>query len=149
MIVAVFDTNIFLQGILSEGGPADSCLRLVFDGSIYLVVTDAVLEEVEDVISRPSLVSKFSQLRTSRPRFMIEKIYSKAIVAENPTKIFSFQRDPTDEIFINLALANHADYLVSRDRDLLDLRDDSAFSSQFPDLKIVSPVGFLEIVRAT
>ena len=80
---------------------------------------------------------------------MIEKIYSKAIVAENPTKIFSFQRDPTDEIFINLALANHADYLVSRDRDLLDLRDDSAFSSQFPDLKIVSPVGFLEIVRAT
>ena len=80
---------------------------------------------------------------------MIEKIYSKAIIAENPKKIFTFQRDPTDEIFINLALANHADYLVSRDRDLLDLREDSEFSSQSPGLTIVTPVGFLEIVRAT
>ena len=149
MIFAVLDTNIFLQGILSEGGPADSWLKLVFDGSIYLIVTDAVLDEVEDVISRPSMVSKYSQLRTSRPRSMIEKIYSRAIIAENPKRIFTFQRDPTDEIFINLALANHADYLVSRDNDLMDLRSDSQFSSQFPVLTIVTPVGFLEIVRTT
>jgi len=32
--------------------------------------------------------------------------------------------------------------------DLLDLRSDAEFSSQFPNLKIVTPVGFLEMVRA-
>lgn len=149
MIFAVFDTDIFLQGILSEGGPADACLRLVFKGSIRLILTDAVLSEVENVVTRPVLVQKYTQLRSERPKQLIEKTYSKAIVVEYPKRIFVFERDPADEIFINLALQNNADYLVSRDRDLLDLRSDSAFSSQFPNLKIVTPVEFLKIVRAT
>ena len=42
----------------------------------------------------------------------------------------------------------HADYIVTRDNDLLDLMKDSDFVSQFPALNIVTPVGFLEIVRA-
>lgn len=148
MIFAVFDTNIFLQGILSEGGPADACLRLVFNGSIRLILTDAILSEVENVVTRPALVQKYSQLRSERPKQLIEKTYSKAIVVEYPKRTFVFERDPADEIFINLALENNADYLVSRDRDLLDLRSDSAFSSQFPNLKIVNPIEFLKIVRA-
>ncbi len=131
MIFAVFDTNVFLQGILSEGGPADDCLRLVFNRSIRLILTDAILSEVENVITRPTLVQKYAQLRTTRPKQLIEKIYSRAIVVEPPKRIFTFERDPTDEIFINLALENKADYLVSRDRDLRDLSSDPAFASQF------------------
>ncbi len=34
MIAAVFDTNIFLQAILSETGPANACLEELFAGRI-------------------------------------------------------------------------------------------------------------------
>ena len=146
MIDAVFDTNIFLQAILSEAGPADACLQLVFNKRVRLVTTAAILQELETVITRPSLIAKYSKLRTERPRQLIDKIYSKAIVIEQSRRIYKFERDRTDEIFINLALTWGADYLVSRDKDLLDLRLDSEFSSQFPELRIVTPVGFLKVV---
>lgn len=148
MIVAVFDTNIILQGILSEGGPADECLRFVFQGKVRLITTDAVLGEIEDVISRPKLVSKYPQLRTERPNQIIAKIRSEAAFVSQPPNIYRFERDPKDEIFINLAIAANAEYLVSRDNDLLDLRLDEEFTSSFPDLKIVSPFDFLQAVRA-
>lgn len=149
IIRAVFDTNIFLQAILSEGGPANACVKHVFAGSIRLIVTDSVLREINDVVTRPKLVSKYPILATERPRELIEKIISSALIVGDPWPIFKLGRDRNDEVFMNLAIENKANYLVTRDRDLLDLRDDSAFSSQFPNLKIVTPVGFLEIVRAT
>ena len=62
--------------------------------------------------------------------------------------MFQLARDKDDAKFVDLAVTTGASYIVTRDRDLLDLRSDSAFSSQFPDLQIVTPVGFMEIVRA-
>ena len=34
---------------------------------------------------------------------------------------FSYSRDPEDEAYINLAVCAETDYLVSRDKDLIDL----------------------------
>lgn len=36
-------------------------------------------------------------------------------------KWFEYPRDPQDEPFLNLAIEVEADYLISRDPDLLDL----------------------------
>ena len=148
MIVVVFDTNIILQAILSESGPADECLRFVFNGKVRMVTTDAVVGEIEDVISRPKLVSKYPQLRTDRPSQLIAKIRSEAGFISQPPNIYRFERDRKDEIFINLAIAVNADYLVSRDNDLLDLRLDEDFIASFPKLKIASPFEFLQTIRA-
>ncbi|MGH9948386.1 MAG: putative toxin-antitoxin system toxin component, PIN family [Pyrinomonadaceae bacterium] len=148
MIVAVFDTIVILQAILNEGGPADECVRIVFDGKVKLVVAEAVLAEVEDVVSRPKMKRKYPQLQTERRYKLIEKLRSVAAVVKEPSKIFSFERDRTDEIFLNLALGFNADFLVSRDQDLLDLRDDSEFTSKYPSLRIVNPFEFLQAVRA-
>ena len=51
-------------------------------------------------------------------------------------------RDP-DEPYLNLAVASGAAYLVTRDRDMLDLMKDAAFVAQYPDLKILSLVELL------
>jgi hypothetical protein len=53
-------------------------------------------------------------------------------------------RDPDDEPYLNLAVASGAAYLVTRDRDMLDLMKDAAFVAQYPDLKILSPVELLK-----
>lgn len=57
---------------------------------------------------------------------------------------FSLPRDPKDEKYVNLALAANAQLLVSRDNDLLDLMDDDAFRTTYPDLTILDPVAFLQ-----
>jgi predicted nucleic acid-binding protein len=52
-------------------------------------------------------------------------------------------RDPDDEPYRNLAIASGASFLVTRDKDLLDLMDDATFVSEYPSLEIVNPVELL------
>ena len=66
--------------------------------------------------------------------------------------IFSYSRDPKDEKYVNLAVEAEADYIVSRDNDLLALMTDYTeeckdFRRRFRGLKIVNPVDFLAIVE--
>jgi predicted nucleic acid-binding protein len=62
------------------------------------------------------------------------------------------ERDPKDEIIIDLAVETEADYIVSRDKDLLDLMinfsvEAKEFRQRFRPLKIVQPIEFLRIVQ--
>ena len=60
---------------------------------------------------------------------------------------FPYPRDPKDELYLNLAIAAGARYLVSWDNDLLDLMadnpDGTAFRGRFPGLMVLTPVAFL------
>ena len=65
---------------------------------------------------------------------------------------FSLPRDPKDEPYINLAIEMKADYLVSRDHDLLDLmkwdkEEGREFQKRFRFLKIVTRESFLAAVE--
>ena len=67
-------------------------------------------------------------------------------------KVFSLPRDVDDEIYINLAAECEADYVVTRDKDLIDLRtgysiESKMFRQKFRPLKIVQPLEFLQIVE--
>jgi predicted nucleic acid-binding protein len=67
-------------------------------------------------------------------------------------KWFEYPRDPNDEPFLNLSIEVEADYLISRDNDLLDLmkwekEDGREFQKRFRFLKIVSPEEFLRVME--
>jgi predicted nucleic acid-binding protein len=54
-----------------------------------------------------------------------------------------------DEPYIDLAASAHAEFLVSRDRDLLSLATNRSlvgkeFRQRFPRLRILNPVAFLQ-----
>lgn len=55
---AVYDTGIFLQATLSGRGPAAGALRLFEQGAVTLYVSDELLEELRDVLKRPSVRRK-------------------------------------------------------------------------------------------
>jgi predicted nucleic acid-binding protein len=62
-----------------------------------------------------------------------------------------FARDPKDEPYINLARTAQAQYLVSRDADLLDVptasdKDSRRIREDCPSLEIVDPVTFLALL---
>lgn len=52
------------------------------------------------------------------------------------SSVLKLSRDPKDDMFLNLAVDGHEDYLISGDPDLLVL-------NPFQNIKILRPIDFL------
>jgi putative PIN family toxin of toxin-antitoxin system len=144
---AVFDCMVFLQGAMRTAGPAAACFRLVDGGVVELCVSAELLAEVKDVLARPSLQRQYKTLAPANVAKFMAEVEGKAILIPNVPPIFSYARDPKDEPYVNLAAAAGARYLVTRDKDLLDLMDESTpegrdFRHRFPGLTILDPPAF-------
>jgi putative PIN family toxin of toxin-antitoxin system len=142
----VFDCMIFLQAAARRASPSGACLALAEQGLLELYVSPAILAEVQDVISRPRIRAKFPQLTDAVVAEFIARIEQIAVHVEEVGTAITLARDPKDEPYLNLAAECQAEYLVSRDRDLLDGAD--AIAIRLPRLRIVDPVTFLVELRA-
>ena len=145
----VSDCMVFLQGAARSAGPARACFEIVDQGLVTLCVSPEVLAEVRDVLSRPELVKRFPALSAEWVTAFVTSVADKALVVPDVPNAFVLPRDPKDEPYINLAVATQAEFLVSRDRDLLDLMTDAEFRRRFPALKIVDPETFLRTIRSS
>ena len=145
---AVYDCMIYLQAVTNEAGPAFACFGLVDASQVTLYVSAEVLAEVRDVLTRPVLQAKFPRLTEQRVELFLQNVKAKAVTATEISRSMSLSRDPDDEPYLNLAIAVGANYLVSRDKDLLDLMNDADFRRRFPDLAILDPVAFLRVIRS-
>lgn len=150
--VTVYDCGVFLQGLLSRSGPAVACLELIEQDRVRLVISEEVLAEIKDVLSRPGLRKTGSNLTDEKVENLIDMLLEKAEFVGHVPHHFSYPRDKNDEPYLNLAIETEAIFLVSRDNDLLDLMTpftDEAkdFRRRFRQIRIVDPVEFLEAVR--
>lgn len=144
----VFDCNVFLQALVNPDGPAGRCKQLVDRGEIELFVSEDVLAEVAEVLSRPRTREFAPALTLEVIEAFIADIRLKSICLRNVPEEYSFERDPKDEQYINLAIVAGAKFIVSRDNDLLDLmkpgiREAREFLRRYPMLKIVQPSDLL------
>ncbi len=149
MISAVFDTNIFIPAILSETGPGNACVGELFADRIVVFVHPEILAEIDDFLLRTRVREKYRHVRRFRTADLVRKIRKFGTWVPSVERIYELDRDPTDALFINLSIATNADFLVSRDKDLLYLSGDANFVANYPNLKIVDPYEFLVAVRAT
>jgi putative PIN family toxin of toxin-antitoxin system len=143
----VFDCHTLLQGLASPGGPAGRCVQLALEGKVGLFISPAAFEELRDVTSRPRVIAKLG-LAAERVQEFMEAVEIAATVLSGFPEVFTYQRDPDDAHYVNLALAADAKLIVSRDRDLLDLMDAGKpeaadFQRRFPGLRILEPVAYL------
>lgn len=143
---------IFLQGAARRDSPAGACLDLAEQGLIELCVSSEILAEVEDVLRRPRIRAKFPALTDDVVTAFAESILTFATLFDGVKREFALERDPKDEIYLNLACHAGAAYLVSRDNDLLHLTDSSdnvgqALRERYPHLRLVEPIVFLRTVR--
>ncbi len=143
MTRVVFDCVILLQAAGRPTGPAAECLQAVRDGRLELFVSPDILAEVRDVLTRPKTLRKFPALTPEAVGVFLGDVESHATMLPTVPKVFTLSRDPKDEPYIDLAAAILARYLVSRDKDLLDLMGDDVFRRQFPGLTVIDPVALL------
>lgn len=151
-LIVVFDCVVFLQGLIKESGPAVTCLERIEQGRFRLAVSPETMAELRDVLYRSSLRQSFPLLTNNKADQLIELLLLKGKLFRKVTRLFELPRDPDDEPYLNLAIESNARFLVTRDRDLLDLmrwdtKEGSDFQSLFPELKILDPVAFLKEIE--
>lgn len=115
----VFDTVGFVRGLIE---PHSRWGRILFDHSAAceLIVSPEIVLEILDVLRRPELVRLFASLPGQKPATIIAFLQAAEAVEPAITPLVS--RDPKDDKFLVAAHVAGADFLVSEDRDLLDLK---------------------------
>ncbi len=94
----VFDCNVFVQGIANRNSPARKALRLFFDGAISLFVSETILREVRDVLSRPEVRHQLPGIDDRIVSAVLTKLEAKAILITNVPEEYRYERDPDDEM---------------------------------------------------
>jgi putative PIN family toxin of toxin-antitoxin system len=150
--VVVFDTNVFLQALANTKGAAVRCLEYFEQGKIILAISRATFDEITEVLSRSHLRQKYPSLTDERITALFEQVVYHGIYLRQVRQHFTYPRDPDDEPYLNLAIEVDADYLVSRDNDLLDLMKwnqeaGREFQKRFRTLRIVTPEEFLRVME--
>lgn len=148
----VFDCNVFVQALISPTGPSAACVGAGLSQQITVYSTEYVLSEVRRVAARPKLVQRFGLTAEKTERFIAKLLSSITLVEEVP-HVFSYDRDPKDEHYIDLAIATDSELVVSRDKDLLarSVPSDPAgqnFMARFPNIAVTTPVDLLARLEA-
>ena len=128
---AVVDVNVLISGVLSAKGQPAEILRACRDGQFELVISEALLKELQRTLAYPKLRKHISRAKAAA---YINWVRDHGTFAEDPTSQPSVSsRDPDDDYLLALAIDRRA-YLVTGDRDLLVLVE---------DLPILTPEQFL------
>ncbi len=150
-IVTVFDCVVFVQAILSKTGPAARCIELVENRSVRLVMSEEILTEIKDTLEELRTTFHDAAITEEKIEHLIEMLIIHAEFVRSVERRFEYPRDPNDEPYLNLAIAAEADFIVSRDDDLLSLMtghspEAKEFRQRFRKIKIVDPIEFLDAV---
>jgi putative PIN family toxin of toxin-antitoxin system len=119
-MLVVIDTSTLISGVLWTGLP-HRLIELAEAGQITLCATEEMLVELREVLSRSKFATKIRDRFTSVEEIMQSIL---ALVALYPVLPSSglVQADPGDDMIVACALAAGAEYLISSDEHLLDLK---------------------------
>ena len=150
--LVIFDTVTLVQSTINPQGPARKCLAYFEQGKISIAVSRDTLAEVKDVLSRQYIRQRYEHITDEIVAALIELLSYRGIYLRQVRQHFTYPRDPKDEPQLNLAIEVQADYLISRDNDLLDLMnwnqaEGREFQKRFRWLRIVAPEEFLRMME--
>lgn len=139
MIRVVLDANQFVSALLKPNSNSGQILSLISKDKISLLASDEVIAEITAVLLYPKIIKRIGR-SPEYLKALMEKIWSVAIITEGKIKVDIINDDPSDNKYLTCAIEGKADFIISGDRHLKDIRS-------FKGIKIVDPASFLEIIR--
>jgi uncharacterized protein len=136
---AVVDTNLFISGLFAKDSLSAQLENLWVDQQFELVTSLEIIKEVSRVLSYPRIKERFKP-RGENVRRFFRLIFRKAIISKDIYRTDKIADDPTDNKFLACALEKKADYIVSRDPHLRNLK-------HFHGIQIVDATTFIEKVK--
>jgi uncharacterized protein len=122
---AVLDTNIAVSALLFAHGRL-APIRLAWQTNMFApLISAATTEELIRVLS----YAKFKLCSVDRDELLADYLpYCTTAVIPGKAPKIPLCRDPWDLPFLQLAAHAKADFLVTGDRDLLDIREKTRFA---------------------
>ena len=139
MIKAVLDTNTLVSGLIKrgQGGIPDQILQRVATFELYL--SEAILTETQQVLHYARIFNKY-HLTDAQIETYLLYLRHIAIMVVNPPTLNVIKADPKDNMILACALEAQADYLVSGDTHLKDLKC-------YQGVTMIAPAQFLKKLR--
>ncbi len=133
----VIDANVIISSLFG-GTPRKAFLKALRTCDVY--ISPEIRQELSGLLDE--LEGKLGNARTRRLRSIIMRLasYAKEV---NPSKKIELSRDNKDNAYLNLCLVVRADFLLTGDKDLLEIHIKKLKSFGLNRLSIVSPNTFL------
>ena len=135
----VLDANVLVSALISaKGAPAQILLHWQ-EGKLDVVASPPILEELERVLHYPRLQERYDLPEGMIQRFL-QLLEQQAILVEPGESLSVIERDPSDNRYLECAVAGEAEYIVSGDRHLLNLKE-------YRGIQIFNPREFLALLK--
>jgi putative PIN family toxin of toxin-antitoxin system len=133
----VVDTVVFVRSLLN---PLSYSGRVIFTHTdqYRLILSAPVIREILEVLQRPEITRKIRFVAGMDTKRVLDLLSQAELV--QLSEIPQASRDPKDDKFLATAVMGEADYVVSEDRDLLDL-------GEYRGIKIVDVETFLKLLK--
>lgn len=129
---AVLDTNVLISATLFPNSLAQKLFERLVRSGWEIICSEEMLLEYESRIRRD-----FPEQEARLP-LLIENLRLLAVIVA-PVKNITACRDPQDNKILGCAVAASAKYLVSYDKDLLDLK-------KFEGIRILHPKDMVKML---
>ena len=136
MLRVVLDANVFVSALLSPSSKPAEIIEMIQRGEILLVVSPQIIAEIESVLFYPR-IRKRIPFRPVEIRDFVRHLESISFVTSGELEVDFIVADPDDNIYLACAYEGTADFIVSGDRHLLDVKS-------FQGIPIVNPALFLK-----
>ncbi len=138
-VTVILDTNVWLSGIFWQGN-AGGIIKLGEGGRIRIFVSREILQEIAKTLEMGrEKFQRFVEDYNSAIEGLVEYVLKITEVIKPTVKLNIVTEDPSDNKILECAVAAKADYIISGDRHLLNLKS-------FEGIGIITPKIFLDKV---
>ena len=138
MIKVVLDANILVSTVLKSHSKPAAVFQLGKEGKVMLISSNEILSEVRTVLLYPKLKKLHGRTTGEIDEFM-KRATRVSFIVPGKTKIQEIKEDPKDNKYLTAAVEGKADFIVSGDHHLKDLKI-------FHGIRILDPASFLELI---
>jgi len=135
MIRIVADTNVLISATFWNGD-SNKIIEKVEKKELVLVMSKEILEEFSGVLGYEEIQDKIIN-KNLEMKLTIEKISLLSVFVDPQEKFKIIAEDPDDNKFLDCAVAGKSDFIITKDKHLLKLKE-------FREIKIVKPEEFLK-----
>ena len=128
--IVVLDTNIFISAVFWEGKPY-MIVKQAINHEIIVFISNYIIEEIRKVFARDFNLEK------QEIDDIINAVLYFTHLIEPKESVTVIKDDPKDDKILDCAIACNANFIVSQDNHLLNLKS-------FRNIKIFSPEEFLK-----
>jgi len=127
----VLDTNVLISAIAFKGKPRE-VFNKVLKGQMQLAISEDILNEMEGVLS-----GKKFRYPKGIIRSILNALEDLAEFVIPQKEVKRIKKDPNDNRILECAVEAEADFIISGDNHLLELK-------QYKNIRIITPSDYLK-----